>query len=282
MKTVVAEPRDDDEDEEGDVTKTITLQEVHQDFENWISALKEELDSQYTKECLIPRNLEEVKELQRTSDKKVKILPAKLVATKKKKARKPVRNKARIVACGCYDHDEAGTKETYAGGADITAIRSAIRTAALENWTIRTKDVSTAFLNAPYEVEGEMMFLVPPKVYVRAGLVKDDEVWQVNKAIYGLQESPLLWAKERDRKLKDLTFQLPKYLEGRGKDMQKDDFDEFYLQRLNTDVNTWHILKNGEKESQGILLTYVDDLMVVTTEEIGEALMKKIDEIWKC
>ena len=40
LKTVVAEPRDDDEDEEGDVTKTITLQEVHQDFENWISALK--------------------------------------------------------------------------------------------------------------------------------------------------------------------------------------------------------------------------------------------------
>ena len=60
-------------------------------------------------------------------------------------------------------HDEDGTKETYAGGADVTAIRSAIRTAALENWTIRTKDVSTAFLNAPYEVEGELMFLVPPK-----------------------------------------------------------------------------------------------------------------------
>jgi len=120
-------------------------------------------------------------------------------------------------------------------------------------------------------------------------LVKADEVWQVGRAIYGLQESPLLWAKERDRKLKNLTFPLPKYLEGRGKDVQKDEFDvddeaddEFYLQRLNTDVNTWHILKKGEKESQGIVLTYVDDLMVVTTEEIGEALMKKIDEIWKC
>ena len=134
LKTLVAEPADDDSDDEGDVTKTITLQEVYQDFEEWISAMKAELDSQYTKECLIPRNLEEVKELQRTSDKKVKILPAKLVATKKKKARKPVRNKARIVACGCYDHDEAGTKETYAGGANITAIRSAIRTAALMNW----------------------------------------------------------------------------------------------------------------------------------------------------
>ena len=77
--------------------------------------------------------------------------------------------------------------------------------------------MSTAFLNAPYEVEGEMMFLVPPKVYVKAGLVKENEVWQVNRAIYGLKEAPLLWARERDRKLKELTFQLPKSLEGRGR-----------------------------------------------------------------
>ena len=146
--------------------------------------MRGELESQYTKECLIPRNLEEVKTLQRTSDKKIKILPAKLVATKKKKARKPVKNKARVVACGNKDQDEDGTKETYAGGADATAVRSAIRTAALEDWTIRTKDVSTAFLNAPYEVEGELMFLVPPKVYVKAGLVKETEIWQVNRAIY--------------------------------------------------------------------------------------------------
>ncbi len=180
------------------------------------------------------------------------------------------------------DQDEDGTKETYAGGADATAVRSAIRTAALEDWIIRTKDVSTAFLNAPYEVEGELMFLVPPKVYVKAGLVKETEIWQVNRAIYGLKEAPLLWARERDRKLKELTFQLPKSLEGRGKGVKKDVFDEFYLQRLKTDVNTWHILKKDEKKSQGILLTYVDDLMVVTTEEIGEALMKRIDEIWKC
>jgi hypothetical protein len=117
---------------------------------------------------------------------------------------------------------------------------------------------------------------------VTAGLVQDNEVWQVNRAIYGLKEAPLLWAKERDRKLKELTFQVPKSLEGRGRDDDKDVFDEFYLRSLETDVNTWHILKKDEKKSQGILLTYVDDLMVVTTKKIGEAFMKKIDEIWKC
>ena len=92
------------------------------------------------------------------------------------------------------------------------------------------------------------MFLVPPKVYVKAGLVKETEIWQVNRAIFGLKEAPLLWARERDRKLKELTFQLPKSLEGRGKDVKDDDdfdddFEELYLQRFAPDVNTRHILK---------------------------------------
>ena len=120
------------------------------------------------------------------------------MATKKKKPNTPVKYKARLVACGNKDEDD-GSKETYAGGADATAVRCAIRTAALKGWQIRAKDVSTAFLNAPYNIEGEILFLVPPKTFVKAGLVKETEVWQVNKAIYGLKEAPLLWARERDR-----------------------------------------------------------------------------------
>ena len=197
LKTLVAEVEDEEGDEDGDVTKTITLQEVYQNIEEWIPAMKAELESQYSKESLIPRDLKDVKTLQKTSNKKIKLIPAKLVATKKKKARQAKKNKARIVACGNKDLDEeGGTKDTYAGGADATAVRSAIRTAALGDWTIRTKDVSTAFLNAPYEVEGEEMFLIPPKVYVKAGLVKETEVWQVNRAIYGLKKAPLLGPKK--------------------------------------------------------------------------------------
>ena len=52
----------EDDDESAEVTKTITLPEVYQDLENWIPGMKAELDSQYSKDCLIPRTLEEVKE----------------------------------------------------------------------------------------------------------------------------------------------------------------------------------------------------------------------------
>ena len=41
--------------------------------------------------------------------------------------------------------------------------------------------------------------------------------------------------------------------------------DEYYLKKLETDVNTGHSLNKGEeKESKRILLTYVDDLMIIT------------------
>ena len=58
---------------------------------------------------------------------------------------------------------------------------------------------------------------------------------------------------------------------------------EYFLKKLKGDPNTWHILKVGdEEESQGLLLTYVDDIRVATSEEVGEATMKAIDQTWKC
>ena len=70
-----------------------------------------------------------MKKIQEEGKYKVKILPSKLVATKKKKAKQPMKLKARLVACGNMDQDK-DEKETYAGGADSTAVRSALRRAA--------------------------------------------------------------------------------------------------------------------------------------------------------
>ena len=44
LKTLSAEAKDDENDEEGDVTKTITLQEVYKNLDEWIPAVKEELN----------------------------------------------------------------------------------------------------------------------------------------------------------------------------------------------------------------------------------------------
>ena len=100
-----------------------------------------------------------------------------------------------------------------------------------------------------------------------------DEYWLVKKAIYGLKESPLLWSKERDRKLAKLITEI-----------EKDGIkEEYILKKLKSDPNTWHTVKKGyEKESKGRLLTYVDDILVATAEELGEATMKAVDRTWKC
>ena len=102
------------------------------------------------------------------------MLLTKLVAVLKKKANEPTKKKSRIVACGNRDQSEE-EKETYAGGADATAVRSAIRIASLRRWGMWTKDVSAAFLNADYCVKGELLVLNPPNVCVKAGLAEEHE-----------------------------------------------------------------------------------------------------------
>ena len=49
--------------------------------------MKEELESQYSKECLIPRDTEEVKELQKTTSKKLSIKMPTLKTAKSKRVR---------------------------------------------------------------------------------------------------------------------------------------------------------------------------------------------------
>ena len=113
------------EEDEAEVTKTISLHEVHKHFDEWKESLKGELTSQYGKGCLSPIKTKEASSLAKESGAELKTLPTKLVAVKKKKPNEPVKLKSRIVACGNYDESEE-EKRTYAGGADATAVRTAI------------------------------------------------------------------------------------------------------------------------------------------------------------
>ena len=89
-------------------------------------------------------------------------------------------------------------------------------------------------------------------------------------------------AKERDARLKELIVKVPKVADEGG----KDDDDVFRLRRLESDVNTWHIIKEvpegEEEEVAGIALTYVDDILVATESRIAEAYVKAFDALWTC
>ena len=125
-------------EDDTEVTKTLTLHKVYKNLEEWKESLGSELNSRYSKGCLIPIKAKELKELAEATGSTLKMLPTKLVAALKKKVNEPIKKKSRIVACGNMDQSEE-EKETYAGGADATAVRSAIRLAALRRWSLRQR-----------------------------------------------------------------------------------------------------------------------------------------------
>jgi hypothetical protein len=91
---------------EAEVTKTISLHDVYKHLDEWKDSLKEELESQYGKGCLIPIKGKDALNLAKESGVELKTLPTKLVAVKKKKPNEPTKLKSRIVACGNYDESE--------------------------------------------------------------------------------------------------------------------------------------------------------------------------------
>ena len=101
--------------------------------------------------------------------------------------------------------------------------------------------------------------------------MEEHEYWLVKKAIYGLRESPLSWSVERDTKMSKMKIEVQSSEDPKTVDI-------YFLKKLQSDPNTWQILKKGEEEeSKGLLLTYVDSVLVATAEEIGNATMKAIN-----
>ncbi len=61
-------------------------------------------------------------------------------------------------------------------------------------------DVKGAILNAKIP-EGKIIIVAPPEQWVRWGLVPAGVLWTLEKAVFGLRESPRLWSEERDKQL---------------------------------------------------------------------------------
>ena len=55
-------------------------------------------------------------------------------------------------------------------------------------------------MNAPLPPD-ELILLQPPAQWVTWGIVQTDVVWKLNRAVYGLRQSPKWWSDEGDGKL---------------------------------------------------------------------------------
>ena len=93
-------------------------------------------------------------------------------------------------------------------------LRMLLSLASYEGWPIETWDVSTAFLYARLygdrdtDLDGQYIYMKPPKVIEKLGLLPEGTIWKLKKALYGLRTSPLAWEVERDNTLAQLQWEV--------------------------------------------------------------------------
>ena len=177
----------------------------------------------------------------------------------------------RIVACGNFIESRAG-EELFAAGADASALRLTLKVAAEERWRILTVDIKVAFLNAPLvtttrdqgKVQEDVVFaLKPPVLLVKLGYAQSSEAWIAEKAMYGLRQSPRSWSIYRDRVMMDLEI------------------EKINITQATSEPNLW-VLKSTEDETlQGLILVYVDDMLITGRDEVVTRTLEQIQRVWQ-
>ncbi|KID83774.1 reverse transcriptase family protein [Metarhizium guizhouense ARSEF 977] len=115
------------------------------------------------------------------------------------------RCKARVCVRGDLQDDDGGL-ETYAATLAAKTFRVIMATAARFDLDVRQFDVSNAFLYSDLKTD-QPVYVQLPKGYVELGFLQPGEtstmIAKLEKALYGLRESPLLWYNELSQALRN-------------------------------------------------------------------------------
>ncbi|CAE7519242.1 unnamed protein product [Symbiodinium sp. CCMP2592] len=125
-----------------------------------------------------------------------------------------IRRKFRLVLCGNFAQPEGDPSELYAGGASAYTVRLALTFGARRFWSGGTSDETGAFLLVEWPENLARYAIFPPKILVEAGLASALDGWEVIRPLYGLRESPSIWAKWRTSKLQKARSGLDLNLNG--------------------------------------------------------------------
>ena len=183
----------------------------------------------------------------------------------------PYKLKSRFVACGNYvEVDPQDVPETAAGGLDAIVARVMVAMAARHHWTVSTADVRTAFLQAERRsTPGRVTVVTPPSLLKDTQILKEgsQEKWLIQKAIYGLIESPKDWADHRDAILQKVCW-----------------FDEAtktqrWIERT-AENHLRQVRSDGVSDCIGFLGVYVDDLIVIGQDALVEQVMQNLMKVF--
>ena len=119
-------------------------------------------------------------------------------------------------------------------------------------------DIQGAFLLAPWPTK---VCHYSPRTLIQADRATGTEAWEVDRALYGLRESPAVWSEFRRARL--LQADVP-WKEGR-----------LMLKPSVVDPEVWMIVYRRDREQDvltGILVTYVDDVLYLAEADVTEAV----------
>ena len=248
-------------------TKMVSLNEVISDKEGWAASIKTELDSLMTEKQALRRvPPREAEKLIKEKGSKLSVVPAKAIFSVKAGSS---RRKTRLVVCGNHvERDTEAEGDTFAGGTDITAIRLQVKVAMERKWTMSALDIKSAFLNADLH-EKNLVAMRPPTIMVRLGYAEPGELWLIDKAMYGLRQSPRRWSDHRDAELAKLTWEV--------------NGAYYKLEQCAAEQNLWRILevRDGTEVLAGLVFIYVDDVLTATEESVRERFEAVISERWE-
>ena len=267
-------------------THAVPLSEVYADIESWKAPLLDEFNSIVTTHRAMRHiSRSEIRDLEK-SGKQIQYVPGKLVATVKAGT---AAKKARIVACGNFLGKERPSgsptlskSDIFAGALDSLGLRAQLAASAVSAWKGAVLDVKTAFLTAPLQTKRShrIVILRPPKVLVSAGIIEEGSLFLIEKALYGLQESPQDWCVERDRRFASIRWVGPN-----GKPrclIQSQSDSSIWL------VKEWLPDKLDKESGEpaeailGLLGVYVDDLLITAEPQELSELVSVISKEWKC
>ncbi|CAE7577689.1 RE1 [Symbiodinium sp. CCMP2456] len=270
------------------VVLNVPLDQVKKNIQVWLPAIDKELEVLFKKggnATLRKIPLKEAKERERRGE--LTIVPSKLVFTCKppnqgeapkaqdgatpKEGKARWRRKCRLVLCGNFAERPEGQSqaELYAAGASADSMRVALTLASVCYWAGAGSDINGAFLLAPWPKHMRRYATVPAKTFIMAKRASEDEAWEVDRALYGLRESPAVWSDFRRQRLKGAKVPWKN--------------GHLVLKATIVDPEVWMILYCVEGASDvlaGVLVTYVDDLLYLAEEQVIITVHAWLCEEW--
>ena len=254
------------------VVYTVNPREVALNFEVWIPPLKREILT--ISHAVEKAKIDDEGVQQEVSSGVAQLIPMKIVYTVKPPDTPPpgeeygalYKRKCRIVICGNLASHQPG--DVYTNTAPAEVVRAALAIARKYDWNLGIVDVIAAFLQTPFAelADAPLVYGVPPKILVRAGLCQSGEIWKLTHAVYGLQESPRLWGQYRDVQLARIQI----IYEGK----------RVTLRQGRVEPSWWSVLQEGSVLI-GIIVVYVDDILICGHTEIIRELAGAIRAVWK-